>query len=49
MINMLVKMLKNKKNPTPEDTAQLALIESGGDFVSEDNLSGVLAWYESER
>ena len=48
MINMLVKMLQGKKNPTPEDTAQLALIESGGDFVSEDNLAAVLSWYERE-
>ena len=48
MIDMLIKMLKSKKNPTPEDVAQLELIEKGGDYVSEDNLAAALAWYASE-
>lgn len=45
MIQMLIKMLSRKKDPTPEDAAQLELIKKGGDYVSPEHLSAVLKWY----
>lgn len=45
MIQMLIKMLSKKKNPTQEEQAMLALIRNGGDFVCRENLAEVLAWY----
>lgn len=49
MINMLVKMLSSKKNKTAEDEAQLELIQKGGDYVDEKNLSAFLKWYEENK
>lgn len=45
MINMLVKMLSSKKDATEEDKAQLELIQKGGDYVDENNLSAIYDWY----
>lgn len=45
MIKMLVKMLESKQR-TPDEEAMLALIRAGGDYVSEENLADLLAWYE---
>lgn len=49
MIKMLIKMMSRAKNPSQEDRAKLALIREGGDFVSDENLSQVLAWYEEMK
>ncbi len=46
MINTLVRILKKNRTPSDEDREKLRLIEEGGDFVSEDNLSGVLEFCE---
>ena len=45
MINTLVKVLKMNKKPSDEDREKLRLIEAGGDFVSEDNLTAILKFY----
>lgn len=47
MIDMLKKMLTNKKDRTEDESAMLALIEKGGDYVAEAHLSAVLAWYQT--
>lgn len=46
MINMLIKMLKSNKTPTPEQEAQLKLIIKGGNYVNEKHLTDFLLWYE---
>lgn len=48
MIETLVKML-SKKQRTEEEDAMLEMIKAGGDFVREENLSGVLAWMEEQK
>lgn len=45
-ISILIKMLTRKKNDSDEDKAKLELIKNGGDFVSENNLCGLLEWYK---
>lgn len=44
MIKMLVKMLEDKQR-TPDEEGMLALIRADGDYVREENLSDLLAWY----
>ena len=46
MIDMLRKMLTNKKDRTAEEDAMLALIDKGGNYVAEEHLSSVLDWYQ---
>ena len=46
MINTLIKVLKKNTNPTDEDREKLRLIETGGDFVSEENLKDVINFCE---
>ncbi|MBR2041973.1 MAG: hypothetical protein IJ945_06355 [Oscillospiraceae bacterium] len=46
-IKMLTKFMQKKKNRTPDEEAMLALLVSGGDFVSEENLEKVMGWYEN--
>ena len=46
MIDMLRKMLSNKKDRTEEESAMLTLINQGGNYVSETHLSAVLDWYQ---
>lgn len=48
MIETLIKMLSKKQRTADEDT-MLAMIKAGGDFVREENLSGVLAWMEEQK
>ena len=47
MIKMLLKILSAKKNGTEDDARMLALIRQGGDYVCEENLAALIAWYES--
>ena len=49
MIDMLVKMLSNKKDRTENETKMLELIKTGGDYVDELHLSNVLTWYERKE
>lgn len=46
MIDFLIKSMDKKKDPTEEDAAMLAMLKAGGDFVSEENLTAFLAWYQ---
>lgn len=47
MINFLVKMLKEKKDRSGDESAMLALIEKGGSYVREKNLAAVLDWWDN--
>ena len=47
MIDVLIKFMQKKKNKSEGDQRMLYLLETGGDYVSEDNLADVLHWYES--
>lgn len=43
-ISILTKVMAAKKNRSPGEERMLALLQSGGDFVSADQLAPVLAW-----
>ena len=45
MMNMLYRMIKKKKELTPQDRMMLDNIENGGNYVCEENLAPVLEWY----
>lgn len=47
MIDVLIKFMQKKKNKSEGDQRMLYLLETGGDYVSEENLADVLRWYES--
>lgn len=46
-IRLLTRGMAAKKNRTPGEERMLALLQSGGDYVSEEHLSEVLRWYAS--
>ena len=41
--------LQEKQDRTPEDDMMLEMMLHGGDFVSLENLTPVLQWYEAEK
>ena len=43
-IKLLTKAMAAKKNRTPDEDKMLALLQKGGDYVSEKELTAVLAW-----
>ena len=43
-IRLLTRAMAAKKNPTPGEARMTALLQAGGDFVSEKELAAVLAW-----
>ena len=43
-IDILTKVMSAKKNRTPDEDRMVELLIHGGDFVSEKELSAVLAW-----
>lgn len=45
MISMLVKGLSSQKQRSEQDERMLALLQTDGNYVSPDNLKGVLDWY----
>lgn len=47
MIQMLIWALSRQKNLTEDKQQMLALIQKGGDYVSEANLAEVLKWYNA--
>ena len=47
MIDVLTKVMKKKKSRTEDEEKMLALLISGGNYVSEDNLEAVLSWWNS--
>ncbi|MBQ6877527.1 MAG: hypothetical protein IJO22_03890 [Oscillospiraceae bacterium] len=46
-IKMLTKFMSKKKNRTAEEEGMFELLLKGGDYVSEENLSGILEWYKN--
>ena len=46
-IKLLTKAMAAKKNRTPDEDKMLALLQKGGDYVSEKELAAVLTWAES--
>ena len=44
VIKMLTRAMANKKNATPGEARMAELLQSGGDFVSEKELTAVLTW-----
>ena len=48
IIKMLTKVMAGKKDATPGERRMAELLSSGGDFVSEKELSAVLAWAEKQ-
>lgn len=46
-IKMLTKFMAKKKNRTAEENAMLELLIKGGDYVSEENLAGIIEWYNN--
>jgi hypothetical protein len=45
-IKLLTKAMSAQKNPTPADARMTELLQKGGDYVSEKELTAVLAWAE---
>lgn len=45
-IRMLIRAMAAKKNRTPDEDRMLALLQTGGNYVSEAHLSSILAWAE---
>ena len=43
------KGLADKADRTPEEDALLDLLQNGGSRVREENLDGILAWYEENK
>ena len=48
-INILTKVMAAKKNRTPDEDRMVALLQKGGDYVSENELAAVLSWYETVK
>ncbi|MBQ4580738.1 MAG: hypothetical protein IJA83_08760 [Clostridia bacterium] len=44
-ISILTRVMAAKKNRTPDEDRMVALLQKGGDFVSEKELAAVLKWY----
>ena len=48
-ISLLTRsLLKKGDDRTPADNAQIKLLQEGGDFVCEENLADVLAWWSAQ-
>ena len=48
MIRVLTKVMTAKKNRTKDEDRMLDLLIKGGNYVCEENLSSVLAWYNEQ-
>lgn len=46
LISMLVRGLSAKEAPTENEKRMLTLLQQDGNYVSEDNLTAVLSWYD---
>lgn len=40
--------LEKKDGKSPEEIEMLAMLKDGGDFVSEDHLESLMAWYKAQ-
>ena len=47
MVKTVGKSLREKSDRTPDEDLTLEMMTNGGTYVSEENLSEVLRWYES--
>ena len=47
MIDTLILFMRKKKNKTEDDKRMLYLLETTGDYVSEEHLSDAYRWYDS--
>ena len=48
MIKMLIKMMSTKENRTEDDERMLYLLLNDKDYVSEENVSAFIEWYENK-
>lgn len=46
-ISILTKVMAAKNNRTPDEDRMVALLQQGGDYVSEKELTAVLRWYNT--
>ena len=49
MINMLTKAIGSKKDKSADDERMLYLLKNDQDYVSEENLTAFIEWYEKYR
>ena len=49
MISMLTKGLASQKQRSPQDDRMLELLRKDENYVSPENLAGLLQWYREER
>lgn len=48
-INMLIKMMSKKKDPTENDRRMRYLLENDKDYVCEENTADFMAWYNKNK
>ena len=48
-INMLIKAVSKKKNPTADDKRMLYLLKNDKNYVSEENTKEFMAWYNKNK
>lgn len=48
MIKMLTKAIGSKQDKTADDERMLYLLENDQNYVSEENLTAFIAWYENQ-
>jgi hypothetical protein len=46
---MIGSSLQKKANKTPDEIAALNMLQNGGDYVSEENLNEVMAWFKESN
>ena len=49
MIKVIGKDLENRKSLTPNEEAMLDMVKNGGNYVSEKNMTDLLAWWETAK
>ena len=49
MIRTLIRVMSAAKSPTENDKRKLQLIRDGGDYVSQENLAGVISWLKDKE
>lgn len=49
MINVLIKVMNKKKNPTEDDQRMIWLLENDRDYVSEENTADFMAWFHRQK
>lgn len=49
VLKILIRMVRNNKNKTPQDERMLWLLENDRDYVCEENLAAVMEWFEEYK